>query len=543
MNLGEKVSCGIITPLQIGLDGQRAIVMAGVVDAKSITINGQPLCIGDLDDSRDVDSEVAAGSENLVTSGAVHTAIESLGMTKQNALTVNGQPINPEVLNTFALAASGSGVGYSNSLLTAGAIENWFETLQDSLLMISPGQAGPGYRTATINAVSPSSVNVPSAMAVRNHVQSQISNAALPKITGSESPPITGHPNTGMINDIEANSLVNLSISGAISAYEWNTSLGEMSQIVPNVVPAVAWTSFDSDPFPRNSSDYNPCDLGGQSNDSSQYGYNMSGALVTGSVLSSMISTIIGFPSSVVHHLYHAAAGNAMPSLYQVIRSLYTAGSAYAPGVTMGATDSVSGSLVDELPTENSDHMVCSRGIYAALSEKHPYTPTDPSPEIASTNLVTSGGVRAAIDDLSSVYQPIGDDSHTHVMADVTDLSQHLKDSYEPIHETIQSFTSSRSNTGIYYIRFGTPLVRSAYTIILTAEASQGTVSSELDDDYMLSYINKSVNGFNVVVSEQDNSTNAGVLVNCRFDFVVFQSGKVVCHGSVRADGVQTPQL
>jgi hypothetical protein len=117
-------------------------------------------------------------------------------------------------------------------------------------------------------------------------------------------------------------------------------------------------------------------------------------------------------------------------------------------------------------------------------------------------------------------------------------VARHLEDNYEPIHEKIQSYTSERSNTGIYYIRFGTPLLLSAYTIILTAEASQGTSSSQVDDDYMLSYINKSVSGFNVVLSEQDNSTNPGVLINCRFDFVVFQSGKVVCHGSVGADGI-----
>ena len=113
---------------------------------------------------------------------------------KQAALTTaSGQPVSTVVLNTFALAAGGDGVGYSNSLLTAGAIENWFEALQTSLIMVSPGQSGPGFRVASISTASPSAVNVPSCAAVANLVSTRLAdystttqmNAAIAAHTGS----------------------------------------------------------------------------------------------------------------------------------------------------------------------------------------------------------------------------------------------------------------------------------------------------------------------------------------------------------------------
>ena len=94
---------------------------------------------------------------------------------KQAVLTTaSGQDISTTVLDTFALAADGDGVGYSNSLLTAGAIENWFEQLQNSLIMITPGQSGPGFRTGAISSSSPSAINVPSCLAVSNFVATQL---------------------------------------------------------------------------------------------------------------------------------------------------------------------------------------------------------------------------------------------------------------------------------------------------------------------------------------------------------------------------------
>ena len=95
---------------------------------------------------------------------------------KQASLTLpNGSAISTTVLDTFQLVSDGNGPSYNTSLLTAGAIENWFETLQDSLLMIPPGNTGPGYRAASISTTTtPSGVNVPSSLAVSNFVNTKI---------------------------------------------------------------------------------------------------------------------------------------------------------------------------------------------------------------------------------------------------------------------------------------------------------------------------------------------------------------------------------
>ena len=94
---------------------------------------------------------------------------------KQDALTADGVPISSSVLTTFALASDGDGSGYNTSIVTAGAIERWFEALQGSLLMISPGSQGPGYRVPSISLTSPSALNVPSCSAVSNFVGSKVS--------------------------------------------------------------------------------------------------------------------------------------------------------------------------------------------------------------------------------------------------------------------------------------------------------------------------------------------------------------------------------
>jgi hypothetical protein len=103
------------------------------------------------------------------------TALQSTLDSKQAALTVNGQPVSTAVLNTFSIASGGDG-NPANSLLTAKAIEDWFEQLQNSLLMISPGQSGPGFRVASISTVSPSAVNVPSCLAVSNLVSTRLAD-------------------------------------------------------------------------------------------------------------------------------------------------------------------------------------------------------------------------------------------------------------------------------------------------------------------------------------------------------------------------------
>jgi hypothetical protein len=647
MNLGDRVECGVFTPKQIGLVDRRVqSILTNNLDATTITIGGSPICYQDITDLPVVEEEVLENNNNLVTSGGVFTAIASSASTKQNLLTVNGQPVSVEILSTFALAP-GDGVGYSNSLLTAGAIENWFESLQESLLMIPPGQSGPGFRAAVINTASPSAINVPSCLAVSNYVNTQIASASsLPKFVGG------GHSNTGKVNNIPVTSLVNLSVSGGIMAFEWNKSTGTMSQTTTqNVAPAIAWVAYDSEPFSSSASDANPIDYIGQSLDSTQFGYNMSGALVTGSVLYQFVSTVIGFPSGQSVHNFHHAAGNGMPTIYQLLRSIYPLGAVYnQQGETM-TSNTNSGSLVDETPTLNSTNLVSSRGLFSVLSTKHPLTSVDSTPTLNSTNLVTSGGVRDSLDlkhplttiDISPTYdnynnlvssggvrgaiddaiealemvnigdlplkiapnapgdttktiyfdqvatvilprillsgalgtdarasfsrfkttadEILGDSEHAPISDSAllecgrvavialtsasgyhllppsgATIHTHLSSSYESIN-TMIPFTSSRIGIGHYQIAFN-PQVDNKYTILLSVEASQNTTAGEVDDDYMLSYTDKWTGSFKVIISEQDNSINPGEKRDCRFDFVCFRTGRVICHGSIRGDGV-----
>eukprot|EP00966_Prymnesium_polylepis_P038344 889737-Prymnesium_polylepis.1 len=86
---------------------------------------------------------------------------------KQAKITLdNGQTLNTSVLTTFALTSGGDGVSYSNSLVTAGALENFIENvLQPSMITVAAGQSA-GVRVGSIPTSSPSNVNVPSVKAV-----------------------------------------------------------------------------------------------------------------------------------------------------------------------------------------------------------------------------------------------------------------------------------------------------------------------------------------------------------------------------------------
>ena len=60
---------------------------------------------------------------------------DGLLASKQDALNVNGQPISTEVLNTFSIGGSEDN-NAAHSLLTAKAIEDWFEQLNNSLIKL-----------------------------------------------------------------------------------------------------------------------------------------------------------------------------------------------------------------------------------------------------------------------------------------------------------------------------------------------------------------------------------------------------------------------
>ena len=91
--------------------------------------------------------------------------LDALLASKQSSLTVNGQPVNTAVLDTFSIASDGDG-NPANSLLTAKAIEDWFEVLETRLCLVSPAESGPALRVGTIASSGPSSLNIPSCNAV-----------------------------------------------------------------------------------------------------------------------------------------------------------------------------------------------------------------------------------------------------------------------------------------------------------------------------------------------------------------------------------------
>jgi hypothetical protein len=102
------------------------------------------------------------------------------------------------------------------------------------------------------------------------------------------------------------------------------------------------------------------------------------------------------------------------------------------------------------------------------------------------------------------------------------------------------SYTCVRSSVGIYEITFG-PTCRpqaNTYTIQLTLEVSQLTTASSVDDDFIVSYFDKTPTSFKVIVTEQDNGSGAGTRKDCRFDFLCLSRGRIFCHGSVSGAGV-----
>ena len=62
-----------------------------------------------------------------------------------------------------------------------------------------------------------------------------------------------------------------------------------------------------------------------------------------------------------------------MPTIYQILRSIYPTGVTYnQEGTQIALSDySTSGSLVDEVPTLGFTNLVASRGLYDALGTEH----------------------------------------------------------------------------------------------------------------------------------------------------------------------------
>ena len=103
--------------------------------------------------------------------GGVSGVTQTLLNSKQDVLNVDGQPINTTVLNSFTIGGSEQN-NETNSLVTASALENWFEAIQGSFIKVGANPSS-GVRVGTIQN-PPSTTDVPSCSAVVNHVTSKL---------------------------------------------------------------------------------------------------------------------------------------------------------------------------------------------------------------------------------------------------------------------------------------------------------------------------------------------------------------------------------
>ena len=103
--------------------------------------------------------------------GGVSGVTQTLLNSKQDVLNVDGQPINTNVLNSFSIGGSEQN-NETNSLVTASALENWFEAIQGSFIKVGANPSS-GVRVGVIQN-PPSTTDVPSCSAVVNHVTSKL---------------------------------------------------------------------------------------------------------------------------------------------------------------------------------------------------------------------------------------------------------------------------------------------------------------------------------------------------------------------------------
>ena len=80
---------------------------------------------------------------------------------------------------------------------------------------------------------------------------------------------------------------------------------------------------------------------------------------------------------------------------------------------------------------------------------------------------------------------------------------------------SIVGASAARLGVGTYRITFDSPLSDANYPVIATTGENGGT------DDYMLEYRNVTTASFDIFISEQDNGTTAGILVDSPFSFFI----------------------
>ena len=80
---------------------------------------------------------------------------------------------------------------------------------------------------------------------------------------------------------------------------------------------------------------------------------------------------------------------------------------------------------------------------------------------------------------------------------------------------SLQGATVTRTNTGRYAVTFDTPRPDDTFPVLLSQEQNAGR------DDYCLAYRDQTVTGFVVEITEQDNSTSAGIYRDAGFSFLI----------------------
>jgi hypothetical protein len=125
MNLGDRINCGRLAPTHIGLSDKRVqSILANSVDVTSISISGAPLAYSDLANTPTVDASVTASSSNLISSGAVETAIATVTSNTSNMYAPVASPtftgtITAPVLHATTIQLNGADVATSIAINTA----------------------------------------------------------------------------------------------------------------------------------------------------------------------------------------------------------------------------------------------------------------------------------------------------------------------------------------------------------------------------------------------------------------------------------------
>jgi len=154
--------------------------------------------------------------------GGVSGVTQTLLNSKQDVLNVDGQPINTTVLNSFTIGGSEQN-NETNSLVTASALENWFEAIQGTFIKVGANPSS-GVRVGTIQN-PPSTTDVPSCSAVVNHVTSKLTpiNNQITDLTNNKV------DKSSVVSNITASNLTstNLVTEGGILNYIGSAQLTE----------------------------------------------------------------------------------------------------------------------------------------------------------------------------------------------------------------------------------------------------------------------------------------------------------------------------